>query len=90
MSDKQSIKVGDTVKINDSRRSMIPTNRGQHFSGIGRVVEVVGGSIGVCFDDDMNGHDLGGKCRYGHGWIVPKNALSVISVVYKVEVGDLL
>lgn len=26
--------------------------------------------IGICFDNNINGHNCGGECEFGHGWFL--------------------
>ena len=59
-------KVGDRVKV----------VRGDSFDScvLGKVGTIKGcmgeNSIAVVFDDNVDGHDLGGICKFGHGWLV--------------------
>lgn len=41
----------------------------------GTVISSAGSMISVEFDEDVGGHDLTGKCRYGYGWRVPAKCL---------------
>lgn len=36
------------------------------------------GSIGICFDDYVDGHDLDGLCEWGYGFWVKKETLTHI------------
>lgn len=63
-------KVGDRVKV----------VRGEGFDSrvlgeIGTIKECMGeNSIAIVFDNNVNGHDLGGICKFGYGWLCsPKN-----------------
>ena len=33
------------------------------------------GMVGVAFDEDIGGHDCGGRCEKGHGWYLHKEWL---------------
>lgn len=64
--DALEFKVGDRVKV--VRKDFFEP----HILGkVGTVKRYCHGNrnlIGVVFDDDVNGHDLSGICKYGHGW----------------------
>lgn len=57
--------IGDRVVCNRS----IVTNHGRISPGdMGTIYYAEDGEIGVCWDDNIGGHDLWGKCEPGHGW----------------------
>lgn len=37
---------------------------------VGTILETDGDVFGIAFDDNINGHDLNGKCENRHGWWV--------------------
>lgn len=69
------LKIGDKVRC-------IRSDRYRKLDGkIGTVVEAAGSIIGVDFDEDINGHTLGGNARMGHGWYLPSYFLEYIGRV---------
>jgi len=67
-------KVGDRVVCtgeHDSNKRIV--------NQAGTIKEIGGYLIGVVFDEDVNGHSCGGKCKYGYGWYVPEHLLKPIS-----------
>ena len=69
------LKIGDKVRCihNDKYRNL--------DGKIGTVVEAAGCIIGVDFDEDIDGHTLGGNARMGHGWYLPSYFLEHIGRV---------
>jgi len=49
---------------------------------LGTIVEIQGeddGSVGIIFDNDINGHDLGRyDCEEGHGWWMGREDFVVV------------
>ena len=45
-------------------------NRFEAVNKVGTVIDIThnGRLIGVEFDEYINGHDCGGKCKNGYGW----------------------
>ena len=42
---------------------------------------IISESIGIEFDVNVGGHDLGGMCKYGYGWyVLPKNIILAESI----------
>lgn len=69
------LKIGDKVRC-------IRSDKYRNLDGkIGTVVEVAGYIIGVDFDEDIDGHTLGGNARMGHGWYMPSYSLEHIGRV---------
>lgn len=69
------LKIGDKVRC-------IRSDKYRKLDGkIGTVVEVAGYIIGVDFDEDIDGHTLGGNARMGHGWYMPSYFLEYIGRV---------
>jgi len=64
MYDQESFAVGDRVHTLYS----VGFTGCDHTGEIGTVIEVLGDDIGVFYDNDIQGHDLNGKCEDGHGW----------------------
>ena len=64
-------KVGMRVKA-------LHDHMGRSIKGLIGTVRSCNGSVGVEFDANMHGHDLGGLCEKGYGWYVPCNILEVI------------
>jgi len=67
-------KVGDRVVCtgeHDSNKRIV--------NQTGTIKEIGGYLIGVVFDEDVNGHSCGDKCKYGYGWYVPERLLKPIS-----------
>lgn len=58
-------KLGDKVRC-------IRSDKYRKLDGkFGTVVEVSGAIVGVEFDEEIDGHTLGGLVRMGHGWYLP-------------------
>jgi hypothetical protein len=56
------LKIGDKVRC-------IHSDKYRKLDGkFGTVVEVEGDIVGVEFDEEIDGHTLGGLARMGHGW----------------------
>lgn len=59
------LKVGDRVIYRHESKSF-------RLNGLkGTVICPMRGNwedVGVCFDEKINGHDLGGRCKNGHGF----------------------
>ena len=69
------LKIGDKVRC-------IRSDKYRKLDGkIGTVVEAAGFIIGVDFDEDIDGHTLGGNARMGHGWYLPSYFLEYIGRV---------
>ena len=69
------LKIGDKVRC-------IRSDKYRNLDGkIGTVVEAAGSIIGVDFDEDIDGHTLGGTARMGHGWCLPSYFLEYIGRV---------
>ena len=68
-------KVGDKVRC-------IHSDKYRKLDGkFGTVVEVLGVIVGVEFDEEIDGHTLGGLARMGHGWYLPSYFLEYIGRV---------
>lgn len=64
--------VGDRVQyINNTSQRL--------YLELGTVVYPFGGFVGVRFDKNVKGHDLGGHCEYGHGRWVPRGNLVIVN-----------
>lgn len=62
----KSFAVGDRVR---ALYSVGFGSQFDHTGEIGTVIEVSGNNdIGVFYDNDIQGHDLNGRCEDGHGW----------------------
>lgn len=67
-----AFKLGDRVRCirNDGLRELAGKK--------GTVVEVDSVTIGIDFDENINGHSLSGKARGGHGWWLTPSFVELI------------
>lgn len=72
---EERFNIGDrVVAIVDSPAD----NASIHAGDAGTVCRERGGDgwVGICWDNPVDGgHDCGGACEHGHGWMVPEAAL---------------
>lgn len=79
---KNNFKYGDHVKVVEGY--------GKAKAGMsGKVRKIFDDWVGVEFDVDIHGHDLGHRCKYGYGWNLPESCLAPdkkfeVGQVYKV------
>lgn len=71
-------KVGDRVKVVRGERFDTRILLGK----VGTIKECIDkNSVAVVFDDNVNGHSLGGACKFGCGWFCsPKNLERITSI----------
>lgn len=69
--DPDEFKVGDRVECISNECWNRPL-----VGKLGTVVRTTGiGTVGVAFDDDIDGHNCGGRCKNGHGWALQARSL---------------
>lgn len=75
-------KVGDRVRC----ISVAYEDRSCMLNKVGTIKDpnVGDGTAGVAFDDDVNGHTLGGRCKDGHGWWMCPGQLKKVTDTTKV------
>ena len=54
-------------------------NRKEIYTGV--IVTIDNTMVGIRFDDDIGGHDLGGLCEDGHGYYLFPEMLGVVKHV---------
>lgn len=63
------------------KRVEILDNYEKDIKGLkGVVVDIMGGgnNLAIQFDEDIDGHDCGGRCDYGYGWYVPFDNVKIL------------
>ena len=45
----------------------------------GTVCAFTRSSVGVYWDNNIDGHALGGRCKDGHGWWIPRCSTDIVS-----------
>lgn len=87
-----NFKIGDRVKIKDGVRVGFQHITSKDFSGIGTIKLINSPtSVGVCFDEDIGGHNLCRMCNSGHGWHISRDSLMLIPEEHVgVKIEDLL
>lgn len=73
--DVPTFKVGDRVKVNSD--SFKPSIIGK--IGTIRRINDSGTNVGIEFDENINGHALGGICNWGHGWNCDIDTLELVT-----------
>ena len=69
----------DEYQIGDRVRC-ISDNNPRTLGKIGTVIDLsVYGNVGVDFGEDIGGHSIGGKTRFGYGWYLMAEEVELVS-----------
>lgn len=77
----KSFKIGDRVEFTGHCG-----NANLKVGYTGTIVVIDHASIGVVWDNDIGGHNLGGECEYGYGWFVDESQITLL--LNEFHIGD--
>lgn len=84
MANSDNFYIGDRVRLIEKDPFMTTIKEGDE----GIVVMIFGVSIGVDWGRDVGGNSCFEKCRRGHGWIVPKYHIELVTEVVAPDVSE--
>lgn len=73
---KHEFKIGDRIRVIIQLAKRIPKG------ALGTVIRDIGPTIGIKFDELIDGHGCGELCEYGYGWNCDRYSIEKLETTY--------